>query len=525
MKKFVSALIASLFALLLVSPVLAQTYPLKGSPSLSYWMSAAPAWQARYKTLSDAPFGQGLVANTGVNITYTVAPANQAKESLNLMLASGELTDLIETGWLTMPGGPDKYIREGYILKLNDYLKKWAPNLVAYLKANPAVDRLVKTDEGSYYGFPFLRGGDFLTVFQGPIIRKDWLDELGLKVPETIDEWTVVLKAFKDKKGAKAPFAMSPYTNWGPGFGSYASPAFSGAYGALKDWYVENGKVKYGPYEPQMKFFYQLFATWYKDGLLDSNIALADQKSRDALFAAGQAGATIGNTAGGLGYLNTMVQAKDPKALFVAAPYPVLKKGDKPKFGQLDLAYSGQLSVAISAKLAKDEKKLEAAIRFLDWGYSSEGSLYYNFGTLGKSYTMVNGYPTYTEEIMKSKLGVAPAIADYARGSYNGPFIQDERYMEQTAATPEMKASIVLWGKTDMAKYRLPTLTPDAADISQMSKIMSEVTTYVAETFTKMVLGAVPVSDFDNYTETLKKLGIEKAIAIQQRAYDAFMKR
>jgi len=283
--------------------------------------------------------------------------------------------------------------------------------------------------------------------------------------------------------------------------------------------------VKFGPYEPQMKAFYQLFATWYKEGLLDSNIALADGKSRDALFAAGQAGATIGNTAGGLGYLNTMVQAKDPKALFVAAPYPVLKKGDRAKFGQLDLKYSGQLSVALSAKLAKDMKKLEAAIRFLDWGYSPEGHLYYNFGTAGQSYTMVNGYPTYTEEVMKSKLGVASAIADYARGSYNGPFVQDERYMEQTAATPEMKQSIVTWAKTDMAKYRLPTLTPDAADISQMSKIMSEVNTYVAETFTKMVLGSFPVTDFDKYMETLKKLDIEKAIAIQQRAYDAFMKR
>lgn len=527
MKKIVSMLLGSLLIFGLAAPAGAQVYPLKDAPTVSYWMTAGPQWQNRYKTLADTAFGKGLMKATGVNIAFTVAPANQGKEALNLMLASGDLTDLVEAGWQNMPGGPDKYIRDGYILKLNDVLKKWAPNLTAYLKAHPDVDKMVKTDEGSYYCFPFLRGGDFLTVFQGPIVRKDWLDDLGLKVPETIDDWTTVLRAFKEKKGASAPFAMSPYTNWGPGFGSYASPAFSGAFGSLKDWYVENGKVKYGPYEPQYKAFLQLFADWYKEGLLDSNIALADQKSRDALFAAGQAGATIGNTAGGLGYLNTMMKSKDPKAFFVAAPYPVLKRGDRAKFGQLDLPYGGQLGVAVSAKLAKDPKKLEAAVRLLDWGYSAEGHLYYNFGTAGESYTMVDGYPTYTAAVLKNpnKLSVAEAIADYARGSYNGPFVQDVRYMEQVASLPEQRESIQLWGKTDMAQHKLPNITPDEKDISAMSKIMSEVTTYVSESFTKTVLGSMKVEDFAKYRETLKKLDIEKAIAIQQRAYDAYMKR
>ena len=46
-------------------------------------------------------------------------------------------------------------------------------------------------------------------VVQGGIIRKDWLDELGLAVPETLDEWHTVLTAFKEKKGAEAPAVLS----------------------------------------------------------------------------------------------------------------------------------------------------------------------------------------------------------------------------------------------------------------------------------------------------------------------------
>ena len=45
-------------------------------------------------------------------------------------------------------------------------------------------------------------------MFSGPILRKDWLDELGLEVPETIDEWENVLAQFKEKKGATAPLTI-----------------------------------------------------------------------------------------------------------------------------------------------------------------------------------------------------------------------------------------------------------------------------------------------------------------------------
>ena len=43
------------------------------------------------------------------------------------------------------------------------------------------------------------------------MIRKDWLDDLGLEVPETIDEWYTALKAFKEEKGATAPLTLNTY--------------------------------------------------------------------------------------------------------------------------------------------------------------------------------------------------------------------------------------------------------------------------------------------------------------------------
>ena len=117
---------------------------------------------------------------------------------------------MIEYNFLSdFPGGPEKAIGDGYILKLNDLIDQHAPNLKKFLQENPDIDKMVKTDNGSYYAFPFIRGDEYLRVFQGPIIRKDWLDELGLPVPETIDDWTAMLRAFKEKKGAAAPFSVN----------------------------------------------------------------------------------------------------------------------------------------------------------------------------------------------------------------------------------------------------------------------------------------------------------------------------
>ena len=124
----------------------------------------------------------------------------------------------------TYPGGAAKAIEDGVIIETTDYLDKYAPNLKSYLENHPNIDKIVKTDVGQYYSFPAIQGDDFLLTYTGLILRKDWLDELGLDVPETIDEWETVLTAFKEKKGAAAPITYedSLFKN---------SSSFLGAYG------------------------------------------------------------------------------------------------------------------------------------------------------------------------------------------------------------------------------------------------------------------------------------------------------
>jgi putative aldouronate transport system substrate-binding protein len=495
----------------------AGAYPIQTDVVLTRWTDSTLFSQqlAVKPAMEEFPFVEELAKRTGVQEKYVLPAVNQANEQLNMMFASGEYTDIIEWNFLSgYPGGPEKAIHDGNILKLNDLFAQYAPNLMKYLKEHPEVDKQIKTDDGTYYGFPFIRGDDYLKTYGGLILRKDWLDELGLEVPTTIDEWHTVLTAFKEKKGATAPltFISTPRL-----FDDLQSGAFYGAFGVKRDFYMEDGKVKFGPMEAGFKDFLATMRQWYQEGLLDKDIATVDGKIRDANMTSGKSGASYGLAGGGIGKWLKALQEQDPKYDLIGVPYPVLNKGDTPKFGQKDFSAPQGGNFAISPK----SKNPELAVQALDYGYSEEGAVFFNFGTEGVSYTMENGYPAYTDMI---KDNYAQNLTLYTRAT-GGPTIQDKRYYEQYAALPQQQAAVQTWMKTDVDNYQLPPISPTSEESAEFSKIINEVNTLVDETTIKIVLGTEPIESYDKFVEKLKVLNIDRAIEIEQAALDRYNSR
>ncbi|MZQ85029.1 extracellular solute-binding protein [Paenibacillus sp. 5J-6] len=497
------------------------SYPLKTDKTLTYWGELPGNVTGVKAAHADIPFFQDWQKKTGVPLKFLAPPTNQGQQALNVLLASGDLPDMIEFDWQgAFPGGPEKAIKDGYILKLNDTIDKFAPNLKKYLKEHPEIDKQVKTDNGSYYSFPFIRGDDYLRVYQGPIIRKDWLDELGLPIPETIDDWYTTLKAFKEKKGATAAFSVvsvpRPFNELGNG-------AFAGAYGVTRDFYIDNGTIKFGPAEKGYKDFLGTLRKWYEEGLIDKNFATADGKALDANMASGATGVTVNNAGGGIGKWQPLISAKDPKGVLIAAPYPVLKKGDIAMYGQKDPSFSPGGMVAITAS----SKNIETAAKLLDYGYSEEGHNYFNFGTEGVSYKMENGYPKYTDLLMKNpdKLAPAQALSLYVRGNYNGPFVQDKRYIEQYLALQTQRDAVTTWQKTDVDKHKLPPITATPEESTELAKIMTDLNTLVDEMTLKIILGTEPLDSFEKYQEKFKSVKLSRALEIKKASLDRFNKR
>lgn len=421
-------------------------YPIKGNPKLTYYTRSAPQGFQNY---SQMPWYKVEAEKTGVTVEYIHPVVGQEKEQFNLMIASGDMPDIVRYDWKAFSGGPEKAISDGTIISLNEAIDNYAPNLKKVLQTYSEVDKSIKTDSNKYYTFPMVRTSESLVVYAGLIIRKDWLEDLGLEVPETLDEWYAALKAFKEKKGADAPLTYNS-----KGVPNYSSIA--GAFGISSSFYLENGKVKYGPYEPSYKNYLALMAKWYKEGLIDPDIATVDKTLMHSKILNGKSGAIIGLAGGDLGTLLKNTAKKDEKFDLAGAPYPVLKKGDKPQFGQRD----GMVVYGESVAISKNCKNIEAAVRFLDWYYTEEGMLLQNFGIEGQSYQMQNGYPKYINlkpgETMPS---------DYIK--VNAPGLNDPRYFEQSAGLPQQQDAVKRWAATDMVKHMIPAVIPTPEEASQ----------------------------------------------------------
>lgn len=495
------------------SPQGAAQYPVETDVTLTYWGNLNYNLTTQVKNFGDTPFAQEYQKRTGIKVEYKHPAQGQEAETLNLLIASGDLPDIVETNWYGQPAGPQNAIDVGTIISLNDILQNNAPNLKKFLDSNPDVDRMVKTDEGSYYCFPFIRNDDSLLSVQGFMLRADWLKELELDVPETMDEWYTVLKAFKEKKNSPAPLSiLTTQLN-----------AFMAPYHVAPSFYLDDGKVKYGPMEPGYKEFITTMKKWYEEGLIDRDFAVMDRKAYDSNMVSGRSGATFGAGGGGMGYYLNAVKGQDTTFDLVGAPFPVLQKGDTIEFGQKDTKYAPKAGAAITTSC---ENPVLAAY-FLDYSYSEEGNMLNNFGIEGVSYTMEGDYPKYTEFITNNPDGtpMSQIMPMYLRASAEAPMIQDPRYLEQYYALPQQKQAVEVWKQNNMDKHNIPPVTYSQEESSEMGNITLELASFKDEMTLKFILGERSMDEYDQYLEQLKQLKVERAIEIMEKALERYSKR
>lgn len=492
--------------------------------SLTYYVANSSNVAATLKSFGEMTVYKEMEKKTGINLAFQHPPIGQEVEQFNLLMASTKYPDIIEREWPSAPGGPAKYLKDGVILRLNDLIDKYAPNLKKILTNNPEWLKQIRTDEGDIYCFPFLRSDPYLQTFAGLTLRGDWLDKLGLKMPTTVDEWHDVLVAFKTKdpngngKADEIPFNPWKDNNTRGGYNFFA---FVGAWGIGMNWFQDKGVVKYGPLQPEFKEFLKVMAQWFKEGLIDPDYITTNLAQIDAKWTNNQQGAAVMNTGSGIGKYIPLMLPKDPKVKFAPAPYPVLKAGDKPILGQRDNAFTG-----IGAAITTANKRVVETVKLLDFAYSPEGHMLFNFGVEGLTYKMENGYPKYTDEIMANpqKLPLVQAMSKHFRSAFNGPFLQDKRYIEQFANLPEQQEAIKIWSQPSNEK-QLPPITPTQDESKKFATVMADVTTRYDEGFNKILQGQLPVDAWDQVVKDFKQMGIDDAIKIQQAALERYNKR
>ncbi|NHN35188.1 extracellular solute-binding protein [Paenibacillus agricola] len=200
------------------------------------------------------------IGNAKLDITYV--PFNVYNEKLNVTMTSGEMPQaiMVENPFTTtILNG----VRSGMFWDLTPYLNEF-PNLKSYDKQimdNLAID-------GKYYVIPRPRP----LVRLATIIRKDWLDNVGLAEPKTTDEFYNVMKAFKekdpDKNGVNDTYGLMVYEN------NIPTEIFAW-FNAPNNWRVDkDGKfikdVETKEYREGLTFVRKL----YQEDLINKNFAI-----------------------------------------------------------------------------------------------------------------------------------------------------------------------------------------------------------------------------------------------------------
>lgn len=491
-----------------------QTVSEDGEVTLRYWSSLTSYASTVVNNLAETPLMKEAQKRTGIKLIFEHPPQGQAKEKFNILVASENLPDIIQYNWeQSYPGGPQKALNDKIIIDINEY-KEYAPNLNAFLDQNEMVKKLSTTDSGALFAFPFIRTDMGLRITQGLIVRQDWLDDLGLAMPETISEWETVLTAFRDQKGASAPLSISL-------FNMRDTAAFAGAYGMMLNFYIDDGKVKHGFLEPGFRDFLVTMNRWYSEKLLDQDFASLEDTTRDSNILNGDSGAVINSIGRGVG--RYMAAAPSPSFKLGAAKYPVMNKGETPQFSKLHLVVPPMTNTY--AAISIDSQHKEEAARFLDYGYSEEGRMLYNFGIEGESYEMIDGYPTYTKLITQNPdgLDMTTALSQYTYAYDAGPTIQDVRYMEQYASLPEQKDAWEKWSVTDMDKHLAPNLPVLSEETNEFANLNNAVGTYGDEMILKIIMGVEPLDKIDEMVNEFKARGLDRMIEMKQASYDRFM--
>lgn len=485
--------------------------------SMTYWVPMDQDAAVTIKNYNEMGLYKQLEKITGTKVTFQHPPAAEFTEQFILMMASGKLPDVIYTNWSR--NYPDKAIQDGRILRLNEIIEKHAPNLSQLLKDKPYIKKAITSDEGNIYMFPAIGDSPQKLVYHGLMLRKDWLDKLRLEPPATIDEWENVLIAFRDRdpNGNRRKDEIPFFYRQTDIESSYP---FVGAFGITTGLYQEGGVVKYGPAQPQFKEYLALMNKWYKEGLIDKDYLTSDTKIRDGKMLDNQLGSMAGWVGSELGAYIQLKRDKQPEFKLIGVPFPSLKPGGK-ALSRVDPIVIGHGS-AISAS-ARYPEQIAA---WLDYGYSKAGSVLYNFGVEGESYTLVNGVPKYTDLILNNpkKLSVAQALATYALQTSSGPFVSDPEADKQWHNDPEQMDAMSKWAQADHSKV-LPASLLNAEEQARYASIMTDLNSYKDGMINKFIMGAEPLNKFDEYTKTLAKLGIDDVVKIYQTAYGRYLKK
>lgn len=505
-KKLTSAALAALVALSCGAAASAEGYPTAEGESFRIFVKQ----QSIQPNYEDIYTFKKYEEMTGIHIDWINTPQDVTNEKVSLTLASGDLPDafmkcnISASNLLT-------YGDAGDFLDLSPYLEEYAPNFWAYATANPDVMAAITTPDGAIYSLPAIADAPSTRINVKWFYNQEWLDNLGLSQPTTIDELYDVLVAFKtqDANGNGDPNDEVPiFTEMNNIYSTFA-----GLFGCLnRGGYHQNswdadpvtGEVRYVRTSDAWREMLTFLNKLYAEGLISQECITYTVSDCVALASQDRLGIYCMTN---LARLSDDVAAKySPMNSIIEGPH-----GDK-----LWVATRSHLHSVGSFVITTACKNPELLLQWIDYFYSDEGVRFYHYGTVGETCVQNDdGSFSFSADVLapmaegKSYDQAAAAVSSYGGG--NNPTIMSwPGFCGAELTEKPMAASDVLKDYLPEIVWPILNYTSDENEI--VTTIGSDIDTYVKGMCAKFITGEESLDDANwaKYVSTVESMGLDQ---------------
>lgn len=333
----------------------------------------------------DNPYSRYIFEKTGLRVELDRQPDDGYQEKVQLVLASGNAPDIID---LTYEDGYAMNIaRSGALEPLNPHFDKY-PNLKRVY--NEEYWEEYAFDENKY----FLKSVDYWPLGRSAVlIRQDWLDKLGLKMPETVQELYNVAKAFvqAEPDGQKTFGLMGrkDLTHFFALSSAFGCPSTSPQFPYI---YVDKATKQLVCWQTSEagRAYFKEVAKWWKEGLIDPESLTNTGDQFWGKINNGQIG-IICHQAESSAWVTTQIRQTQKRKEPLLTLVPALKgTGYKNPYGT-EGGFEKKKPYDLYFGVPKGNKNVDNVLKLFDFQCSPEFVDYVIFGIEGIEHNVVDG--------------------------------------------------------------------------------------------------------------------------------------
>lgn len=457
------------------------------------------------------PFWQKVEEMTGVHIEWQHPVASNLSQQMNLLfLGSERLPDIIMCGNL-YTGGDLQGVEDGWFVNLAEYLPEYAPEYWNLITESDDLWRDVANADGVVAAFAAIKTpGD--TQSRRILLIQETLDKIGFEgIPDTIDD-------LEDMFAKMLANGITPYMLESDGY----EVQLLGMYDIREDFYMGlDGQIKYGQVQPEFKEYLTLLNKWYNADYISKDFMGSTTKINKTLFDTGEIGMYFDSV--GAAYNRGVKNG----VTVVSAPYCRLYENQQLHWESY--AAQGnkvQKGNANNAVITTDCENIEAAVKWLNFFYTEEGSNLANWGVEGQSYTVdENGEKQWTDLMLKPE-GMTTTEAAYYYKMHVWSKLREADVIchSELASNPGAREIRLRYGDDPYVDDQLvlSDLVYTAEQTQIKTDIMTDLETYVDEQVLLFITGERSLDTFDSFVADVWAMGLQDVLDVVNEAYEAY---